>query len=420
MANPSIDQLCIQTSQLINDYHSIAQQFYDIFFNATPMDVTLSIYDDTGILQEYTIPNRAKDFNNIKNGNGSPEGVVQGLKGYIYQDLLGADLYIKITNNLNTGWVKLAQESTNIASKTALGSVQIGDNIDVDTNGVVSSPLATSSAFGVVKAGMGITATGGVISVTGGDSDTLDGKHASEFMSTNSIKNYIDGLILSNNAIQPNYKIDISAGTCTNSDNTSNIILDSTLTIDLSVLGVNGRDTGSELNSTWYHIYLIWKADSTTAGLFSLNSSTPTLPTGYIYFRRIGSVYNNSSGNIRTFIQKGDYVYHKDHILDVNNYLLGTTAILFTMSVPTGVQVLTLTNFTAYAGGSILISSPSQNDQAVALNTMSHMSTLSSYQNNYSGHILTNTSGQLRARANAASTNFFALTAGYIDFRGKN
>ena len=59
--------------------------------------------------------------------------------------------------------------------------------------------------------------------------------------------------------------------------------------------GVNGLDTGTLAASTWYYVYVIYNG-TTTAGLFSLSSTSPTLPSGYTYFARVGAVRTDSSG----------------------------------------------------------------------------------------------------------------------------
>jgi hypothetical protein len=58
-------------------------------------------------LQEYVIPNRAKDFSYIRNGEGSPEGVEKSPVGTIYQDTTNGVLYIKETGTGNIGWNKV-------------------------------------------------------------------------------------------------------------------------------------------------------------------------------------------------------------------------------------------------------------------------------------------------------------------------
>ena len=67
------------------------------------MDVTFQMFDESGMLQTYTIPNRAKDMENILNSDsaevsGSPEGHVEAGRGVIFQDLTNGDLYIKKTS----------------------------------------------------------------------------------------------------------------------------------------------------------------------------------------------------------------------------------------------------------------------------------------------------------------------------------
>ena len=77
--------------------------------------------------------------------------------------------------------------------------------------------------------------------------------------------------------------------------------------IDLSASGANGLDTGAEQISTWYYYHVIYNEDTeAVAGLFSLSSSAPVLPTGYTHFALCGAARNNSAGDLRTFSQVGD------------------------------------------------------------------------------------------------------------------
>lgn len=62
------------------------------------------------------------------------------------------------------------------------------------------------------------------------------------------------------------------------------------LAIDRTVTGANGIDAGTIAAATLYWVYAIYNATTdTVAGLVSLSSSAPTLPTGYTYFRLIGA-----------------------------------------------------------------------------------------------------------------------------------
>jgi hypothetical protein len=55
-------------------------------------------------------------------------------------------------------------------------------------------------------------------------------------------------------------------------------------------------DTGAEANSTVYYYYAV--ADTDIDGFTILISASSTTPTGATYYRKLGSFYNNSSGDI--------------------------------------------------------------------------------------------------------------------------
>ena len=108
---PTYESIETMLTKLATNYSNIAILFYDIFYNTSPMDVTFQMYDESGVLQTYTIPNRAKDMSNILSGEGSPQGNIEAGRGVIYQDLENGDLYIKITAVGNTGWTKFVTDS---------------------------------------------------------------------------------------------------------------------------------------------------------------------------------------------------------------------------------------------------------------------------------------------------------------------
>lgn len=63
-------------------------------------------------------------------------------------------------------------------------------------------------------------------------------------------------------------------------------------------------DTGTEANSTTYYIYGVADTDATTfTCVISTNSSAPT---GVTYYRRLGSFYNDASGNITQITNDND------------------------------------------------------------------------------------------------------------------
>jgi hypothetical protein len=68
------------------------------------------------------------------------------------------------------------------------------------------------------------------------------------------------------------------------------------LTIAGTTTGANALDTGTIAASTWYSVWAIWNG-TTTAGLLSLSSTAPTLPSGYTHKARIGWVRTDGTGN---------------------------------------------------------------------------------------------------------------------------
>lgn len=79
--------------------------------------------------------------------------------------------------------------------------------------------------------------------------------------------------------------------------------------INTAVTGAGGLDTGTLAASTWYYVYAIYNGTSLLS-LMSLSSTSPTLPSGYTYFARIGSIWLDGSKNIRGFFQQGRNLQH--------------------------------------------------------------------------------------------------------------
>ena len=70
-----LEQIQSQLASLQESYGDIARTYYNIFYNPTPMDVTLTLYDNSGELVEITVPNRAKDASDkIYKSEGTPNG----------------------------------------------------------------------------------------------------------------------------------------------------------------------------------------------------------------------------------------------------------------------------------------------------------------------------------------------------------
>lgn len=110
------------------------------------------------------------------------------------------------------------------------------------------------------------------------------------------------GLTLSNNVTDATNDIDIAVGAARNSIDTANIDLLTGLTKRLDAawaVGTNqgGLDTGSVAANQNYYVYAIKRPDTGVVDvLFSINGTTPTLPTNYTLYRLIGAFYRTAGG----------------------------------------------------------------------------------------------------------------------------
>lgn len=81
------------------------------------------------------------------------------------------------------------------------------------------------------------------------------------------------------------------------------------VTANIAVNGANGLDTGAVAPSQWYAVYIIFnQATATIATLLSLNTTSPTLPSGYVYYQRFGWIRTDSSSHLLRTIQRDDTV----------------------------------------------------------------------------------------------------------------
>lgn len=119
---------------------------------------------------------------------------------------------------------------------------------------------------------------------------------------------YVNGLVLSCDAVAAPKVVNVAAGAARDSTNVNDIILDAAVAINGAVAGVvNGVDVNALAASSFYAVFVI--GDSTrnnaAAALLSLSASAPSLPNGYDMFRRIGWVLTDGSSNVLQFWQNG-------------------------------------------------------------------------------------------------------------------
>lgn len=108
----TITEVAEALSRVQINYSNLAQSWYNIFYNTTPMDVQLEFYDVDGNAHTYIIPNRAKDKTYTTNGElADPNDEISAPIGTIYQSTTTGDVYIKMIGEGTTGWVKMISQS---------------------------------------------------------------------------------------------------------------------------------------------------------------------------------------------------------------------------------------------------------------------------------------------------------------------
>lgn len=75
--------------------------------------------------------------------------------------------------------------------------------------------------------------------------------------------------------------------------------------------GANKLDTGAVAADTWYHIWVIFNpATNTLAGLLSLSSTAPTMPSGYTFKALVGAIITDGAADFIPITQEGNRVIY--------------------------------------------------------------------------------------------------------------
>ncbi len=115
------------------------------------------------------------------------------------------------------------------------------------------------------------------------------------------------GFSQANNVGTPNSEVDLTANTVIVTDVIGNGIQFNsppTCTINFTINGIGGLDVGSLAASTWY--YTFYASDGITLGcLGSLSPVSPTLPSGYTFYSRVGAITTDGSNNFYRIKQRG-------------------------------------------------------------------------------------------------------------------
>jgi hypothetical protein len=190
--------------------------------------------------------------------------------------------------------------------------------------------------------------------------------------------------------------------------------------------GAGSLDTGALAPSTWYHVHLIKRVDTGVVDLLlSLSATAPNLPANYTVFRRIGSVLTDGSSNFRAMSQRGDDIMWETPPLDINDATLGTTAKYYALSVPPGVNVAAHLRGSIFNAAAVAfyLCSPDEVVAAAAASTGNVTAATNGATQLAAwgvASVRTDTSQQVRAVSNTASSTIRAATIGWTDRRGKD
>jgi hypothetical protein len=230
-------------------------------------------------------------------------------------------------------------QKTSSASPVTLLPSDAGSAYESDTTGgsiTYNLPSAVSVGVGkgfwfnkLVSANSQTLHPSGVETINGANADyTVTRKNAVHLLTSNgagwdvTTSSYatapvtrcvVDALVCTNNSTTPATKWDVNADNAILTDANGDYIITGLvdLTIDSGVVGANGIDSGILTVSTWYYDFLISNG-TTVAGLISLSSTNPTLPTGYTYKYRIGSIVTDSvAPSFERLIRYGDRTGYK-------------------------------------------------------------------------------------------------------------
>jgi hypothetical protein len=251
---------------------------------------------------------------------------------------------------------------------------------------------------------------------------------------------YIDGLQLSNTArpSDPTNDLQISPGVCRDSTDSYDLQITSTIIKQLDVawapssndMGRTGMRGPIGLSDTTYHIFVIG-GEGMPTDVFAMTSNETdlaqqTIPAGYKYFRRIGSIIR-TGGAIKPFWQNGDVFQWQDNPNDIA-FTTGFPYQLITLTLPLGLMVQPLVSCecvqNATAGTvNVYVSDARDSANTTGYNIVRGGASNQGDQSSVVGGFFCNTSAQIYCEAEIITTTpilFKMQTTGWIDARGKD
>lgn len=156
----TIEQIQVQLAVILAYYTELVRTYYDMFYNNTPMDIDLQLYNDEGELVTITVPNRAKATTISLTFNGSPEGVLEASQGAVVLDRVNKNLWYKADQNGTDGWYMLYstrnwEEGIDFLAPNGSGELLTDLNASSVTSGILrveNGGTGVSEIEGIVKA----------------------------------------------------------------------------------------------------------------------------------------------------------------------------------------------------------------------------------------------------------------------------
>lgn len=250
-------------------------------------------------------------------------------------------------------------------------------------------------------------------------------------------RGHIDGCGLANGTDATN-DINVAEGVCRDSTNAVDIPVATMAGKQLDANWAPGanagmRNSAAGIANTTYHIYAVMKADLTQDIYAHTSTTVATVLTAlqaesggasYVYARRIGSIIR-VGGTILAFVQTGNFFQLVTPANDVATSTLGGAGTSYTLTTPAGIKTDALISAAvtnAAAGANVIISSLDEADNSPDPLTGRAHFTVQISNRPVCGQFkfVTNTSSQIRARSDTASTTLNIATRGWTDWRGQN
>lgn len=233
-------------------------------------------------------------------------------------------------------------------------------------------------------------------------------------------------ITIANNPSDSFNDIDFSAGVFNFSDGSGQAVATAlTKRLDANWTAGNnqgGLFSGAKANSTWYHCFAIYNPTTDTSDFgFDTSVTAANIPSGYTKYKRVGSIVTDGSGNIRGFLQNGNFFFYKSPMLLYSGAFPTVETALTTMS-PLGIKTIGI--FSSYINtGTTLkalrIYSYDATDAAVDTTNfngaLASIGTSAMDAGSPSALAQTNLSSQVKYKCSAATASSAINQQGYID-----